>query len=152
MRAPFIIRNICDIPTFSTVPTSSPWQPSFSPKLSTAVAEPLMPILCSMEPTETSLPSPTVPSAAMRFLGTMNSDRPLVPGGAPSMRASTRCTMFSARSWSPPEMKTFVPRMAYLPAGEPAGGGLRRADVAAGVRLGEAHRPAPGAVEHLRGA
>ena len=58
MRAPFIIRNIWLMPEFSTPPTSSPTQPSFSPKLSTHVAEPLMPILCSMEPTATSLRGP----------------------------------------------------------------------------------------------
>src|SRR4029453_6688827 len=117
MRAPFIIRNIWDMPRFSTVPTSSPSQSSLSPKLRTQVAEPLMPILCSMGPTVTSLLPPTFPSAEIFFLGTMNSDRPLVPGGAPSTRARTRCTMFSARSWSPPEMKTLVPLMAYLPFG-----------------------------------
>jgi hypothetical protein len=115
MRAPFIIRNIWDMPRFSAVPTSSPSQPSFSPKFRTAVAEPLMPILCSMDPTVTSLLPPTLPAASMRFLGTMNSDSPLVPGGAPSTRARTRWTMFSARSWSPPEMKTLVPLMEYFP-------------------------------------
>jgi hypothetical protein len=48
MRAKFIILNICGMPWFSTVPTSSPTQALLSPKLSTQVAEPLMPILCSM--------------------------------------------------------------------------------------------------------
>jgi hypothetical protein len=39
----------------------------------------------------------------------MNRERPLVPGGAFSTRASTMWMMFSARSWSPPEMKILVP-------------------------------------------
>src|SRR5262249_44619841 len=114
MRAPFIMRNICGMPWFSTVPTSSPTQPSLSPKLSTHVEEPFMPSLCSRLPTVTSVGPPSDPASFTRTLGTMKSERPLVPGGAPSTRARTRWTMFSARSWSPPEMKTFVPRIEYL--------------------------------------
>jgi hypothetical protein len=68
-------------------------QPPASPKLSIAVADARIPILCSMPPTVTSL---EVPSG--RRLGTMNSDRPLVPGGASGVRASTMWTMLSARS------------------------------------------------------
>ncbi len=34
---------------------------------------------------------------------------PLMPGGASGMRASTRWSTFSARSWSPAEMKIFCP-------------------------------------------
>ncbi len=41
----------------------------------------------------------------------MKSEMPLTPAGAPAMRASTRWTMFSARSWSPEEMKIFWPVM-----------------------------------------
>src|SRR3954463_16263707 len=50
MRAEFIILNICDMPWLSLVepPTGTPVQVPFSPKLSTHVDEPLMPILCSM--------------------------------------------------------------------------------------------------------
>jgi hypothetical protein len=36
-----------------------------------------------------------------RNFGTMNSEMPLTPGGAPSMRASTRWMMFDAKSCSP---------------------------------------------------
>jgi len=43
------------------------------------------------------------------YFGTMNIETPLMPLGAPSMRASTRCTMFSAKSCSPAEMKILVP-------------------------------------------
>ena len=39
----------------------------------------------------------------------MNSEMPLVPAGAPGIRARTRWMMFSARSCSPNEMKIFVP-------------------------------------------
>ncbi len=41
-----------------------------------------------------------------------------MPGGAPSMRASTMWTTFSVRSWSPPEMKIFdPPSRKWSPAG-----------------------------------
>src|SRR5262245_28045038 len=52
---------------------------------------------------------PSEPSAAGNILGTTNSETPRMPGCAPSMRASTRCTMFSDRSCSPPEMKILLP-------------------------------------------
>ena len=48
--------------------------------------------------------------------GTMKSEMPFVPSGAPSMRASTRCTMFSVRSCSPPEMKILVPLILKEPS------------------------------------
>ncbi|MOA10444.1 hypothetical protein D3C78_1303330 [compost metagenome] len=68
-----------------------------------------MPILCSMDPQETPLRSPTPPSAVGRNFGTMNSEMPLVPCGASGRRASTMCTMLSAMSCSPAEMKILVP-------------------------------------------
>ena len=68
-----------------------------------------MPILCSMEPQLTALRSPTEPSSFTRNFGTTKSEMPLVPDGAPSMRAMTRWTMFSDRSCSPAEMKILVP-------------------------------------------
>ncbi len=58
-----------------------------------------------------SMPSQTialrVPSGS--HFGATASDRPFVPGGASGSRHSTRWTMLSVRSWSPPEMKIFVP-------------------------------------------
>ena len=75
-----------------------------------------MPILCSIEPQETPFFAPSDPSALTRTFGTMKSEMPLVPSGAPSMRASTRCTMFSVRSCSPPEMKIFVPLILKEPS------------------------------------
>ena len=71
-----------------------------------------MPSLCSIDAVVTSLGSPRLPSSLTQIFGTMKSDRPLVPGGAPSMRASTRWTMFSARSWSPAEIQHLVPVIA----------------------------------------
>ena len=68
-----------------------------------------MPILCSIEPQVTPLRAPSEPSALTRILGTTNSDTPLMPAGAPSIRASTRWMMFSVRSCSPDEMKILVP-------------------------------------------
>ena len=75
----------------------------------TQVALPWMPIFSSMEPQVTGLRAPSEPSALTRNFGATNSEMPLVPAGAPSMRASTRWTMFSDRSCSPAEMKILVP-------------------------------------------
>ena len=61
------------------------------------------------EPQATPLRAPSDPSALTRTFGTTNSDTPLMPLGAPSIRASTRWMMFSARSCSPAEMKILVP-------------------------------------------
>ena len=77
----------------------------------TQVALPWMPIFSSIEPQETALRSPGLPSASSWNFGTMNSEMPLTPAGAPSMRASTRWTMLSARSCSPAEMKIFWPEI-----------------------------------------
>ena len=49
-----------------------------------------MPILCSIEPQVTPFVWPSVPSSLTMIFGTMNSEMPLVPSGAPSMRAITR--------------------------------------------------------------
>ena len=77
----------------------------------TQVALPWMPIFSSIEPQETPLRVPGLPSALSMNFGTMNSEMPLVPSGAPSMRASTRWTMLSAMSCSPAEMKIFWPEI-----------------------------------------
>jgi len=82
---------------------------SLAPKSSTQVGDPWMPIFSSIFGQWTLLYSPRDPSGFTRYLGTMNSDRPLTPFGAPSVRARTRWTMFSVRSCSPLEMKTLVP-------------------------------------------
>ena len=113
MRALFISLNICGMPWFSfaSPPTGQPRQVPASPKLRTHVADALIPILCSMFASVTSLVPVSLPSSSVALRGTMKSVRPLVPAGAPSTRASTRWMMFSARSWSPAEMKIFVPRI-----------------------------------------
>jgi hypothetical protein len=56
------------------------------------------------------LRSPSEPSASTSTFGTRNSEMPRTPAGAPRMRASTMCTMFAVRLWSPPEMNIFWPR------------------------------------------
>ena len=71
-----------------------------------------MPILRSIAPQETPFCAPSAPSSPTRIFGTTKSEMPLVPAGAPSMRASTRWMMFSARSCSPAEMKILVPVIA----------------------------------------
>ncbi len=109
MRAPFIMRNICRMPMCGWPPTRMPRQPPFSPKLRTAVADARIPSLCSIDAVTTSFGLPSEPSSFTQIFGTMKSERPFVPAGAPSMRARTRWTMFSQRSWSPAEIQHFVP-------------------------------------------
>ena len=73
----------------------------------TDVALPRMPILCSMAPLAKPLRAPSG-----RNFGTRKSEMPRLPAGASGSFASTRWTMFSARSCSPLVMKIFVPVMA----------------------------------------
>ena len=108
MRAAFIIRNISFMP-WSSSPSRNPSHLSSPPYTSEQVGEPWIPILCSMFEVTTSFGWPRVPSALTRTLGTMNSDRPPVPSGAPGVRASTAWMMFGVRSWSPEVMKIFSP-------------------------------------------
>jgi hypothetical protein len=70
-----------------------------------------MPIFSSMPVQTTSLGSPRLPSSLTQILGTMKSEIPAVPAGAPSMRASTGWMMSLVRSCSPPEMKIMFPTM-----------------------------------------
>jgi len=117
-------------------PTSQPRELS---KLRTQVALPLIPILCSNEPHVTPLAVPGLPSSVGRNLGTRNRLMPRVPAGASGSLASTRCTMFSVRSWSPAEMKILVPVTWYAPS--PAG--------TACVRMMPRSVPACASVRHI---
>ena len=73
------------------------------------MALPWMPILCSSPAHWTPLRSPSEPSSLTRNLGTTNRLMPLIPAGAPSMRASTRWMMLSVKSCSPEEIQIFWP-------------------------------------------
>ncbi len=106
-RASFIITNISARPRFSS-PTS---QPVASSWLITQVALPWMPIFSSSPRHWTVLRTPGLPSASGRNFGTMNRLMPRVPPGAPSIRASTRWMMFSARSCSPELIQIFWPEI-----------------------------------------
>jgi hypothetical protein len=70
-----------------------------------------MPIFSSSEPQVTGLRSPSEPSSPTMNFGTMNSEMPFTPSGAPSMRARTRWMMLSDMSCSPAEMKIFWPEI-----------------------------------------
>jgi len=107
IRASFIITNIRARPRFSS-PTS---QPTASSWRMTQVAEPWMPIFSSRPSHQTLLRRPGLPSASGMNLGTMKREMPRTPSGAPSTRARTRWTMFSAMSCSPPEIQILVPEM-----------------------------------------
>ncbi|MNY54678.1 hypothetical protein D3C86_1905740 [compost metagenome] len=97
--------NIAARPLFG----ASTIQPVALSKFITQVADALMPILCSMEPQDSALRSPSEPSALTITLGTRNSEMPFAPSGAPGSLASTRWMMFSLRSCSPPLMKILLP-------------------------------------------
>lgn len=105
MRAVFMNVNMASRPLFG----SAIIQAFESSKLMTAVAEALMPILCSRALQTTWLNSPAEPSAAGKNFGMMNSEMPRVPAGASGRQANTTWTMFSAMSCSPAEMKILVP-------------------------------------------
>ncbi len=85
-----------------------------------------------------------------RNFGTRNSEMPFTPAGAPSIRASTRWMMLSARSCSPAEMKIFWPVMAKEPSSLRVARGLDQAEIGAAMRLGQVHRAGPFARRHLR--
>ena len=85
-RAAFIMVNMQRMPLFSR-PIS---QPCAQSKCKTAVADALMPILCSMLPQATPLRGPSLPSAVGTNFGTRNRLMPLVPAGALGSFAKTR--------------------------------------------------------------
>src|SRR3712207_5741253 len=53
---------------------------------------------------------------ALPIFGTTNSEMPFTPGGPPGIFASTRWTMFSVSSWSPPEIHILLPERRYVPS------------------------------------
>ncbi len=71
---------------------------------------PRWPILWFSPASTTSLRSPMELSALTRNFGTMNSEMPFVPGGAPGILASTRFTMLSVSWCSAPEIHILDPK------------------------------------------
>jgi hypothetical protein len=72
-----------------------------------------MPILCSIanrRRRRCARPACRIVLEQLNF-GTMKSEMPFTPSGAPSMRASTKWTMLSDMSCSPAEMKIFWPEI-----------------------------------------
>jgi hypothetical protein len=98
MRAFSITWNIWRMPSWTSPIEQAPARAAPSPRVISQVAEALMPIFFSTFVQTMPLRSPRLPSSFTQNFGTMNSDRPFVPGPAPSGRASTRWTMFSAPS------------------------------------------------------
>ena len=91
-------------------------QPVAPSKCIEQVELPWMPIFSSTALQTTPLRRPGEPSSLTRTFGARNSEMPLTPAGAPSMRASTRWMMLSVRSCSPAEMKIFSPVIANEPS------------------------------------
>ncbi len=104
------MRNMERMPLFGS-PSSSPRHSPLLPSEIDAVALPWIPIFSSIPVQTTSLGSPRLPSSLTQIFGTMKSEIPAVPAGAPSIRASTGWMMFSARSCSPAEAKILFPTM-----------------------------------------
>src|SRR3569832_674457 len=75
-----------------------------------------MPIFSSSAPQKIGLRRPSEPSAFGKNFGTRKSEIPLVPFGASGRRAKTKCTIFSAMSCSPAEIKIFPPVSLYEPS------------------------------------
>src|SRR5271156_5928856 len=109
-----------------------------------------MPILCSIEPQTTGLRAPSEPSSLTRTFGTRKSEMPLVPAGAPSMRARTRWMMVSAKACSPGEKEDFLAGEGVRAVRLLVGARLDEAEVGAALRLGQVHRAGPFAGRHLR--
>ena len=126
-------------------------QSSFSPKLSTQVAEPLMPILCSMFADGDVV---ELAERAVRVDAELRDDEQREALGAGGRAVDAR----------EHEVDDVLGQVVIAAGDEDLGAadacsvpspfcvarGARRADVAAGLRLGEAHRAAPLAVEHAR--
>ena len=109
-------RNIWAMPSWVS-PSRVPTAGSLSPNVISQVVETLRPILCSRLVTLAPLRSPSSPvSRSIWNLGTMNSDRPLVPGPAPSGRASTKWMTLSVMSDSPEVMNRLTPVTFQVPS------------------------------------
>ena len=102
-----------------------------------------MPIFSSTPVQTTSLARPGSRPALTQILGTMKIEMPLVPAGAPSMRARTGWMMFSARSCSPLVIKILSPRIAVGAVRVWGGGCGQRPHVRSGLRFGQQHGAAP---------
>ena len=74
---------------------------------------------------------------------------PLVPGGASGVRASTRCTMFSAQVVLAVGDEDLLAGDAVVPSPCGTARVLQRAEVRAGLRLGQVHRAGPLAGDQL---
>lgn len=96
MRPSFIHWTMQRRPSFGG-PTSQPRQSFASPSASATDGSPLQPISWRTPLSWTSFGSSPPPIAGRRR-GTTKSEMPLVPGGAPSMRARTKRTTFSVAS------------------------------------------------------
>ena len=153
IRAYSITWNIWAMPSClspNRYPTAGvPWMP----KLSSQVVETFSPILCSRPVTKTPLRSPSSPVAGSKWnFGTMNRLRPLVPG---------RFSMPGPSGPGQHQMHDVLGEVLLGGGDEPlhalevpAAVGLldrlgpARADVAAGVRLGQHHGRAPLLLDH----
>src|SRR6204780_2324157 len=145
IRASSMTLNICRMPS-CTPPTRMPTAGRSAPNVSSHVVEAFRPILCSTVVTKTPLRSPSVPSAATRYLGTQNIDRPLVPGpGHHQVEDVVGQVMLGAGDEA---LDAFEVPAAIRLLDRP---GTSGADVGAGVRLGQHHRGAPLVVDRLLG-
>src|SRR5882724_3492570 len=100
----------------------------------TQVALPWMPIFSSIEPHDTALRAPSVPSGFGITFGTTNNDSPRVPSGAPSMLAGGD--------------EDFRAGYRVAAVRLPHRFGADEAEIGAALRLGQVHRAGPFAGDH----
>jgi hypothetical protein len=120
-----------------------------APRVSSHVAEALMPILCSTLVTKAPLRAPSEPSSSTQNLGTRNMPRPLVPGrralGPRQHQVHDVLRLIEVAVGD----EALHALEVVLVAGDVDGLGGAGADVGASVGLGEHHRPAPAPLEEV---
>ena len=117
--------------------------PPWSPSTMVQVGEPWMPILCSIECARMSLRSPGEPSALSRNFGTRNSEMPRVPArrvGQPRQHEMHDVVGHVVLAIGDEDL---LPGDAIAAVGRTLGARAQRADVGAGLRLGELHGAGP---------
>ena len=106
-----------------------------------------MPSFSSTRNGRRSLRSPGLPSPRGRNFGTRNSEMPRLPGGASGVRASTIWTILSVQVVVAIGNKDLLAAdpIVLAPAlvARRHGAGAQRAEIRAGLRLGQVHRPGP---------
>ena len=123
--------------------------PPLSPNTIVQVGEAWMPSLCSIECARTSLRAPGEPSALSRNFGTRNSEMPFVPERRIRQPRQHEMDDVVGEVVLAVGDEDLLPADAVAAVGGALGAGAQRADIGAGLRLGELHRAHPFAGDEL---